>query len=228
MKFRGIVITDAMNMGGLGGFSEEAASCMALEAGVDVILHPSDADGVSSYLTAKNMELKTNRLEKFRRGLNKLPLSARPDFDAHVRLSRTLTAQAITISGDFSVSQDPYLIILNDDEDSAKGRGLHRALNTGFPGLKTLITGPASGNRKISIPRNKFVITAIFSETKAWKGGASKRILKQLSSLEGKTDLFVSFGSPYLMDEIEGTKMFAYWDSEAAQEAVAGAIIKRG
>ncbi|MDP2277541.1 MAG: glycoside hydrolase family 3 N-terminal domain-containing protein, partial [Nitrospirota bacterium] len=64
LGFKGIVITDAMNMGALypptsplakGGCRgvEEEASLMALNAGVDILLHPTDPDRVVSYLGRK-------------------------------------------------------------------------------------------------------------------------------------------------------------------------------
>ena len=40
-----------MNMGGIGKYSEEKASLMALNAGVDILLHPTDPDKVVSYLS---------------------------------------------------------------------------------------------------------------------------------------------------------------------------------
>ena len=42
LGFKGVIITDAMNMGGIGKYSEEKASLMALNAGVDILLHPAD------------------------------------------------------------------------------------------------------------------------------------------------------------------------------------------
>ena len=43
-----------MNMGGIGRYSEEKASLMALNAGVDILLHPADPDNVVSYLEGKD------------------------------------------------------------------------------------------------------------------------------------------------------------------------------
>ncbi len=44
MKFRGIIVTDALQMGGIaGGFTPGEAAVRALEAGADVLLMPSDA-----------------------------------------------------------------------------------------------------------------------------------------------------------------------------------------
>jgi hypothetical protein len=45
--------------------------------------------------------------------------------------------------------------------------------------------------------------------------------------MQNRADLFVSFGSPYLLDNIKGAKIFAYWDSDSAQRAVAGIITER-
>ena len=71
MKFNGIVITDAMNMGGIGKFSEEKAAFMALEAGVDILLHPTDPEKVVSYLEAKKIAFDAERLKRFRAELGR-------------------------------------------------------------------------------------------------------------------------------------------------------------
>jgi len=62
LGFKGIIITDAMNMGGIGRYSEEKASLMALNAGVDILLHPTDPDKVVGYLRGKDVRCKMQGL----------------------------------------------------------------------------------------------------------------------------------------------------------------------
>ncbi|MEK7290153.1 MAG: hypothetical protein AAB422_07530, partial [Planctomycetota bacterium] len=82
--------------------------------------------------------------------------------------------------------------------------------------------------QKVIFPDNSFAIVAVFSGIRAWKGGPSPWLLKCITELKDKAEIFVSFGSPYLLDRggNDATRIYAYWDSEAAQKAAAEIIIK--
>jgi beta-glucosidase-like glycosyl hydrolase len=227
MKYEGIIITDAMNMGGIGRYSEEEASSMALKTGVDLILHPSNPNEIVSYLATKKTVFHTERLELFRKNLLSLPANARPFFDDNRKLSRKLTEKAITISRDFMLSSSPFVVILNDDGID-RSKVFIRRLRGTFPRMKYRLMRPESAIPKTDIPENKSVITAVFSETKAWKGGASKWLFEKIAHLEDKSDVFISFGSPYLIDILERpVKVYAYWDDESAQKAAAELLLKK-
>jgi len=227
MGYDGIVITDAMNMGGIGRYSEEKASLMALTAGVDVILHPSDADRVASYLGTRKARFEAARLEEFRRGLSCAPGRKRPDFRNNNVLSESLTEKALTLSGAFHLEGRPCLVILNDEADE-RGALFANRLKKGLRGLMIISVNRSSGEVLLTLPEGAQIIVAIFSETRGWKGGAGDWLYKALSGLAWRADLYISFGSPYLLDRVEGAaKLFAYWDSAAAQEAVAGLLIKK-
>ncbi|MGE5299332.1 MAG: glycoside hydrolase family 3 N-terminal domain-containing protein [Acidobacteriota bacterium] len=227
MGYNGIVITDAMNMGGIGRYSEEEASLMALAAGADVILHPSDADKVASYLGTRKTRFEAGRLEEFRRCLPCLPEKERPDFRKNSVLSESLTEKALTLSGAFRLEGRSCLVILNDEDDE-RGALFANRLKKGLRGLKIMRVNLSSRESLLTLPEGAQIIVAIFSETRGWKGGAGDWLYKALSGLAGRADLYISFGSPYLLDRVEGAaKLFAYWDSAAAQEAVAGLLIKK-
>jgi hypothetical protein len=226
MKYKGILITDAMNMGGLGGYSEERASLQALSAGVDILLHPSDTEKIIFYLKEKKAAFTSGRLEKFRRGLSRGPSSARPDFKKNRQLSDLLTKRAIRTSGRSELRGRPFLFILNDDDDE-RGKIFAERLKTRVPATRLMILNRGPEIRHIAIPDEASVIVAVFSETKAWKGGASDWLYRQIASLEKRADLFVSFGSPYLFDGIkDAPKMYIYWDSGSAQAAAADLIAR--
>jgi hypothetical protein len=226
MKFKGILITDAMNMGGIGKFSEEKAAFMALDAGVDILLHPTDPEKVVSYLEAKKNVFDAERLARFRKELGIGRAGRMPGFEVHGKLSDLLADKAIRLTGDFRIKGDLFLVILNDDEQS-RGIVLARALKEKIPSVKIRIIRKGAEVEKIKISDKAYVVVAVFSETKAWKGGASNWLFKQMSWLQNRADLFVSFGSPYLLDNITGAKIFSYWDSESAQKAVARILTKR-
>lgn len=227
MRFGGIVITDAMNMGGIGEYPEEKASLMALNAGVDIILHPSDAEKVASYLKASRARLDTARIEDFRRRLPRSPGKARPDFLKNYALSESLAEKALTMSGRFVVGDRPCLVILNDEADE-RGILLARMLRKELRGLKIVRANRSSQKAILTLPENSQIIVAIFSETRGWKGGAGDWLYKELDRFAEKADILISFGSPYLLDGIEGVaRLFAYWDSPSAQEAVARFLLKK-
>ncbi len=227
MKFQGIILTDAMTMGGLGRYSEERASLMALRAGVDLLLHPSDADRIAAYLRKKKAEFDSDRLEIFRRSLAAGRPSTHPDFDKNRLLSDLLAARAIKISGRFAPRGRPYVIILNEEADE-RCRVFARRLRERVPAMKSRIFLRGEEVRGASIPEGSSPIVAVFSETKAWKGGATGWLYRQIARLEGRAELFVSFGSPYLFEKIKVTpKMFVYWDHPSAQAAAAALIAQR-
>jgi beta-glucosidase-like glycosyl hydrolase len=230
MKFNGIVITDAMDMGGIGAFSEEQAAFKALRAGVDVLLHPTEPEKIVSYLESKNIMFNPERLNLFRRGLLRRPPEAVPRFRLHRRISDLLTARAISLTADFHIKGELVLIILNDDEQE-KGSALADALRRKVPSLTIHTIRKGKDIRKIRVPVSSFLAIAVFAETKAWKGGASSWLFQQLAYIAHRTDLSITFGSPYLFHHVQGlvdnAELFAYWDSEAAQRAVAGIIGKK-
>ncbi len=228
MGYDGLLITDALNMGGIGNFSEEEASIRALEAGVDILLHPSDADKVAAYLARMNTEADPTRLLKFRKRLKPLTVCSIPPFESHARLSERLTRDAITGKRRFSIKGTPLLVMLND-EAGDKAKTLGRLMKQQQPGIRVFELGPRDSAQAIRKHDDETLIVAIFSETKAWKGGASNWLYNMLGSLRSKADLFVSFGSPYLLDGIEKIPcLYAYWDSLQSQEAVAEFLLNIG
>ncbi|MFZ3123454.1 MAG: glycoside hydrolase family 3 N-terminal domain-containing protein [Thermodesulfovibrionales bacterium] len=248
LGFKGIVITDAMNMGGIGRYSEEEASLMALNAGVDILLHPTNPDNVVSYLSTppRSPLLRGGlrggrRLRIFRDGLIRFPSKALPDFESHGKLSEELTEKAIKVSGEIKIKGEPYLVVLSDEENPPLppftkggmggflGNVLAEKLKGKFPDLKLQIIKHDSEIQKVIFPDNSFAIVAVFSGIRAWKGGPSPWLLKCITELKDKAKIFVSFGSPYLLDRVgnDTARIYAYWDSEAAQKAVAEVIMQR-
>ncbi len=243
MRFRGILTTDALNMGGIGKFSEEEAALTSLRAGVDIILHPSDPERIASYLQRKKFCPDPARLKRFRMRLTKIPGGRKPAFQQHLNISQKLTRNAIRISDSFRIRKTPFLLVLNDDGNgpgapTAGDKGAHFAkiLKKKFPRMRYQVLDCGSPAQDVECPDDAFMIAAIFSAIKAWKGGASTWLQKNLPALQDKADLFVLFGSPYLLDNLKppsvlsakkAVSMFVYWDSDQAQEAAAEMIADR-
>ena len=226
MGYEGLLITDALNMGGIGKFSEEEASRMALEAGVDILLHPSDPERTASFLKREKVHAHPDRLLFFRKGLHPLSDRAEPLFDKHRCLSEKLTADAITVKGNIRITGLPLLIVL-DDEKEEKGDVFAHAMERQIPGMRVFRLAPGSGPVRINKKEHEFMIIALFSETRAWKGGASSWLFRKLSSFRTQTDLVISFGSPYLLRDIGKVPgILVYWHAEQAQRAVAELLKK--
>ncbi len=224
MGYDGLLITDALNMGGIGNFSEEEASAMALEAGVDILLHPSDAEKVAAYLEKMKAWSDPTRLLKFRNKLRPLSVCNEPSFALHAGISQQLTEDAITASRRFSIKGTPLLVILNDDAGD-RVRAFGRLMKKKLPDVRVFEFGPENRVHSIHKQEDESLIVAIFSETKAWKGGASTWLFTMIRSLTLTADLFISFGSPYLLGGIGKTPcLYAYWDAEQPQEAIAGLL----
>ncbi|HWR59334.1 MAG TPA: glycoside hydrolase family 3 N-terminal domain-containing protein, partial [Thermodesulfovibrionales bacterium] len=118
LDFKGIVISDAMNMGALAGYDENEASLMALRAGVDIILHPSDPGSVASYLHKKNWKSVP---------LPPLVLQGggkqnQPELSRHQRLSDELSRSAVSLQGETALSiTKPFVAILKEDSQDRAG-----------------------------------------------------------------------------------------------------------
>ena len=135
------------------------------------------------------------------------------------------------------------LIILSDDANE-RGMTLYTVLKSRYRSLKYLHFRQGEDLKSGGVLKDRELIVAVFSSIRAWKGGASPWLLKCITELKDKAEIFISFGSPYIIDNISdrigdcprftdrakrsrriGTvpvvKIYAYWDSEAAQKAVA-------
>ena len=226
MGYGGMLITDALNMGGIGRYSEEEASSMALEAGVDLLLHPSDPGLIAAYLSKHRAPCVPERVLRFRRGLGGAAKDEVPPFELHRALAARLSAEAVSSAGRWRIAGSPLLIILNDEEEE-KGGALIRSMQTQFPGTRVFRLSPASGSPRIRKRTGESMIVAIFSETRAWKGGTGRWLDRQISRFRHEADLYISFGSPYLLDGLgQAPRICAFWDADHLQEAMPG-VLKR-
>ncbi len=224
MGYRGMLITDAMNMGGIGGYSQADASLMALRAGVDILLHPDDPERLIKELSPHDPEFDARRLDAFRSSIRLAGPVAAPSFDP--ALSRRITGLAIRLEGTPGRMARPHLVIFNDSGEPEKGAAFAAALGETLGGLEVT---RYSGDGTLSVPPDADVIAAIFSPVRAWKGGESGWIGRELSALGLMIRAVVSFGSPYILsDAPEGAaRLCAYWDSDEAQSAAARRLIGR-
>lgn len=219
MGFQGIVVTDALDMGALREITEPGAARLALEAGADIILHPTDALALARGLAGMEMDegalaASDERMGTFRRGLLPGPSGKRPAFDQ--RLARRLTHLALRWTSPLSTGgiSGAGLVILSDDGTDASA--LIEAV--GIPA--TVITGgrvPDVGGD---------LIVAVFSEARAWKGGAASWLREAIGALEPRTRAYACFGPDGLLADATAPVLRVSWGSEMAQQE-AGMELRR-
>jgi len=217
MRFKGIVMTDAMNMGGISAYSADEAASMALRAGVDVLLHPDEPEKLSSALEKTDCRFRQNRLVRFRKTLISSPTGRKPR--SSEKLSMEITKKAIKVAGSVKPLKKPFIVLLNDDEEE-KGKVFIAEMAKRNPSVKHLIINSGMGFRLKSLPQGVDIIVAVFSAVKGWKGGTPPWLKRIILKLKNKASVFISFGSPHILDRVPSAKIYAYWDSEYAQRAV--------
>lgn len=220
MGFKGTLITDALNMGGLEGYSEEDAALMSISAGINLILHPTNPDKVAAYLLQRgsvagppDMECETAENIIY------------PDFKAHGKLSGEITAMSLKVEWDVGIRiKKPFMVLLSDDK-AADCTPFADEMKRHLAGLRHCEVLPDSDIPLHAVEPDSDVIVAVFSEVKAWKKGAGKWLLEILEKLKNRTRVIVSFGNPYVLRGLSlpgrTGKIYAYWSSETAHKAVA-------
>jgi beta-glucosidase-like glycosyl hydrolase len=231
LQYNGLLITDAMNMGGLCGFSEEEACLAALRAGVDIVLHPLHTENVVSYLRKQSYQPPDNiRLSGFRQGLLRFSDNELPGFIENAALAADLTTRCLTLPETFTLNRDPVVVILTDEKEK-QGTFFVRSLRKIMPELSCVrMNENRTGLQRLEAMTagKRTLITVVFSETRAWKKSAGGWLQKSITAMTPITDLFVSFGNPYLLRNIPAErKLLTYWSAEAAQKAAAETIGKR-
>ena len=213
MGFSGLITTDALDMGAIARYGESRATLMALKAGADIILHPTDPDALINELG--NGCAFECRLNSFRKALPRGPSQSLPSQDPSMveRLSLLATHMA---GGPPEKLDRPYLLALVDEAgNGSKGaEALAAAL-----GIEAIIV-----DRESRLPGRKGgdLIVCASSEIRAYKGGSAEWIRRALERLASEAALLVSFSGPNLIADIrtEAPKAYAYWDSASSGRAV--------
>lgn len=234
MAFKGPIITDAMNMGGLAGYSEEEASLMALMAGVDLILHPSDPDSVAKYIVELKCgsaeEQKSSDLLHFRVSASpnfrtsELSSFNKPDFSSNRDFASELFYRAITFKGNKRGIKNPFLIVVTDEE-TLSSYFIDWFKGVFGEGRILFLNEPVIPWHRI--PKGSGLVVSVFSEVRAWKE-KSLYLKNLLNKFDKKVEVFLSFGNPYILSKIESPTIFAYSTSEEAQIAMVRYIKEEG
>ena len=215
LGFEGLVITDALNMSALSNIDNVPARC--INAGVDILLHPGDADltvkELISAITTKVIDERDvyTTIGRITNAKTKLQHINRAEVDQYNNnlLSKHITEKSITLvkhkAGILPVTYKNmvHIVVAGDER-------LHK------PSLWRFEQGFS----------DEITIFPIFSETVAWRGtsGISDEERTRISGLirKAKKSIVISFGSPYILRHFKEADILiaAYDAGEQAQEAV--------
>jgi beta-N-acetylhexosaminidase len=200
MKFKGMIVTDALEMRGITGyFGEEEAALRAFQAGADLLLLPPDPVKVIDYLkkAVQNGSVPLSRVdESLRRvlqakawlglhrnryvSLDKLPfILGDPEFK---KVAWEAFASAITLVKNennlIPISSDKNLVFISlssDEGDYFAGRRLATELARRWPSIKIYYADADTGKEKLEEAFNAaekadLAVIALFSSLQAGKG----------------------------------------------------------
>lgn len=223
LGFKGLVLTDALNMKALNDVENVFAEC--LNAGADILLHPADADvAVKQLLKAlesKSINLKQidTALERILKAKSKLTDVEKipADFQKNRLYSSLITSKSITL-----VKNRPGTLPLPDNKKIrlifAGDKQLYKSslLKKHFKNVLKVDT----------IKDSQIPIVAIFTSVAAWKGSSGiedsekEKIISVLRRT--KNSIVISFGSPYVLRNFNeaGALVAAYEATPQAQLAV--------
>lgn len=200
MGFRGLIVTDALEMRGITGyFGDEEAALRALKAGVDLLLLPLDPVKVIEHLkqAVRNGELPISRVEeslrrvllaKTRLGLHRqrlvslerLPLTlGKQEFR---NTARRAFASAITLVKNennlLPIKKNKKIVVMSlssDPGDYFAGRRLTSELVNRLPATKVFYADGDTGREKLAEAMTAalsadLVVAALFSSLRSGKG----------------------------------------------------------
>ncbi len=236
MGFEGLVLTDALNMSGVRGVTEQGADASvapevaALTAGCDLLLYPPDlAEAIAAVEKATDAssavaDRLTESLDRGARTLERFPTPDRSSAAARADLTETQeaisTACVTTVGGGPPAWLDPsepvrVATIWDDREELARepfGELFREALREA--GWNVLPPGPSAETAPL--------IVLVASTPQAWKGTAALTLTGRAALegiLAGGRAYPVVFGHPRLLDELEGG--LCAWATEPAMEPAA-------
>jgi len=223
MGYKGLILTDALNMSALKEIGNVPGKCV--QAGVDILLHPADADAAvddlkravsSGELEERKIDTAVDRILRFKDRID--ARHAVPQQDANAaELSQLIFHRSVTL-----VKDTQSLLPLKD---------MHNVCLVCAGDTKELSVAPFvnAGVRRPGsygeIADGSTVILAIFTNVAAWKGssGISKREVSYMQELVKRSrSVVISFGSPYVLRHFTGAGALiaAYDTSEQAQVSV--------
>ena len=224
LGFRGLILTDALNMNALNEIGNVPVEC--IHAGADILLHPADADSAVRELMAavaaheigeEHIDAPLGRIAAVKAGLQSVR-AVETDYAGHRELSSLISGRAITLAknteGVLPLSGEGTQLIFAGDRKYFEASPLRNYFNDSFSLAEADVRRPG------------VVVFAVFTSVAAWKGSsgiedAERRRIAELIH-KAKRSVVVSFGSPYVLRHFpEADILIAAYDASGqAQEAV--------
>jgi beta-glucosidase-like glycosyl hydrolase len=194
MEFDGLIVSDALDMGALAAtYTPEDIAVRAVNAGIDILLHPRDAKGAidaivsaveQGRLTSQRIGESVGRIMIAKTRLGLFDTSARKavriDYQKHWRIARDIGKKALRVSfGEKKMSHLPHdggvaCFILDDDNNRESGDVFVRAMRERCRHLLAVVLTPGSEIPESlvldSVRASEFVVIAIYSRISASKG----------------------------------------------------------
>jgi beta-glucosidase-like glycosyl hydrolase len=194
MEFGGLIVSDALDMGALSGlYSNEEIAVRAVEAGMDILLHPMDAlvsiDAVVSAVEHGRLTRQriTESVERIMAAKTRVGLfdaarkrTVRVDYQKHRQIAENIGRKTLRILyGNkklLPLHRDGGMacFILDDDNDTDSGDTFIHMMRERFKYLSIMVLGPGSNMPESmvmdSITAAESVVIAVFSKISASKG----------------------------------------------------------
>ncbi len=213
MEFQGLIVSDALDMGALAGpHSPGEVAVRAVEAGIDILLHPQDAfDTINAVVSAVEQGRLTRQritesvervvAAKQRLGLfdKERPVASRIDYKRHQKIAVEIGHKALRfMSGTKgSLPRDHEggmaCFVLDDDNILQSGDAFIQSLKDRVRNLSTIVLTPESGMLASlvneSIDGADTVVLAVFSKISASKGrsGISDKLRDMAMDIMSRT-----------------------------------------
>jgi len=194
MEFDGLIVSDALDMGALAGkYPGDEIAVRAVEAGMDILLHPKDAyETIDAVVRAVEQGRLTHAritesVERIFAAKTKLGLFDTPDgktvpldYQKHQQIAREISLKTLDVAyGDKKLlplekNAGVACFILDDDNDTEAGNALIREMRGRFRHVSVLVLTPNSmppdSLVNDSILASEYVVMAVFSRISASKG----------------------------------------------------------
>ena len=226
LRFEGLVVTDALIMGGARAAEAEAAATVtAVAAGCDALLYPDNFRAVVAELDAAvGGEIPRARaeeaLERCERAAQIWENAAAPlsetDLASHRAFADRLADRALhLVRGERPRLPPPFEVAVIDDD---VGGPYPIASRDVF--ARTLTTAAAA----VPAATVRRRVIALYSEPRSWKGraGLGTQTRRTLERLAGGTELIVLFGHPRLAAGMPpGPAVLCAWHGQALMQRAA-------
>jgi beta-glucosidase-like glycosyl hydrolase len=226
LRYEGLILTDALNMHALNEFEDVPVKCV--NAGVDILLHPADADSTVKELkhAVSSGEIKEGKIdaavERILKHKSKIKDIQRSEinYKEHAGLSAEISHKSITLlrekMGLLPVKDVQNISLVFDSDENKHDLSVLRDFIPHSISIKDHKAHSLRGT----------VIIALFTSIAAWEGSSGIRheninIIRKIIK-KSLNSVVISFGSPYVLRHFSEADMLiaAYDTATQAQSSV--------